>query len=114
MKTIKTRPLHQPGLKWKVKVENKLPSKIIRWKWDDDYIPHVLFHPRSEKWNHKPSAQCMFCHFKYSNQFLAHSKLRSHLQNKHDIYQNMSSQYFKQQHEYVLCANGKIPSMYRS
>jgi len=32
----------EPGLKRKVSVQNKLPSKIKRRKWDDDYIRHVF------------------------------------------------------------------------
>jgi len=32
-----------------------------------------FFHPRSDESSHKPSAQCMFYNFKYSNQFLAYS-----------------------------------------
>jgi len=49
----------EPGLKRNVSVKNKLPSKSKRRKWDDDYIKHEVFRPRSEESRHQPSAQCM-------------------------------------------------------
>jgi len=82
-------------------VENKFPAKSRRWKWDNDHFKYGVFFHKSEESNHEPSAQCMFCIFKYSKQFLPPSKLRSHLRNKHGVHQNNSLQLFKQQHEYV-------------
>jgi len=37
-------------------------SKIKRPKWDDDYVKYIFFHARSERSNHEPSAQYMFCY----------------------------------------------------
>jgi len=87
MKTLRfdSPPSHfiETGLKRNVSDDNKFASKIRLRKWS-------VFHPLSENSSHEPSAPCMFCYFKYRNQFLDYWKLCSHLQNKHDIYRNKS------------------------
>jgi len=55
----------------------------------------------TQKWNIEPSVLCIFCYFKYSNQFLAHWRRRCQLQNKHEIYQNKYTKFLKEQHEYL-------------
>jgi len=38
----------EQGMNRKPSVQNKFPSKIKRWKWDDDYIRYEFFLPRPE------------------------------------------------------------------
>ena len=64
-------------------------------------IVSSMFFPRSEESSHETYVQCMLCYFKYSNQFLAQRKLRSHLQKKRGIH-------------HKSCANSKIPSIDQS
>jgi len=88
---IRTGQLHQLcSLKNQV-CKGMLASKIScldnsRGEGGMMIIIRMFFHRRSEESSHQPFAQCMFCYFKYSNQFLAHSELRSQLHNKHGIY----------------------------
>ena len=102
----------EPGLKKNVNVdlESKFGSKIARRKWDNDYNKYG-FNPRSEGSSHEPSALWMFCCFKYGNQFLSHSKLRSHLQNKHHICQNNFFQANFSSNSTSICTSGKILSI---
>jgi len=70
--------------------------------YDDDYIKYGFTLLKCEESSHEPPALCMLSNVKYygSNQCLAYSKLRSHLQDKHDIHHKFP-QFFKQQHKYV-------------
>jgi len=56
-----------------VNIENKIPSKSKRRKWDDDCSKYGFFLPKSEESTPLPSAQFLLCDIKYSNQCLAPS-----------------------------------------
>jgi len=100
--------------KTQVDTDAKETSRASKY-WDDDYIKYEFFLPRPsvKKSSHEPKhAQCMSCYFKYSNQFLGHSNLQSHLQentafirtNPHNFSSNSTN----------ICANSKIPSIHQS
>jgi len=102
MSSITTRQLRSSKnqVQRKGSNDNKFLSKIKRRKWDDDYIV-CFFLPRSEESSNEASVHCMFCYFEYTNRILAHSKLRSHLQNKYGIHQKKSLHFFEKKHEYL-------------
>jgi len=108
MKSIRTPQLHKlRSLKNRVS-KRKLLSRISslqklkgeRRMMNIQCIKYGVFLPRGEKLSYETSAKCMSWCFKNSNH-LARSKLRSHFQNKHGVCQNISLQFFKQQHEYL-------------
>jgi len=68
-------------------------------------LHHCFFHPRSERSGHETSAQCMLCCFKYSNQFLAYSKLLSDLQNKRHLSEQVLAIFQAPARTFVQTAN---------
>ena len=53
----------------------------------------------------------MFCNVTYGNQNLIPSKLRNHLENKHNIHRNKSEQFFKKQYDYLCKQKTALQSL---
>jgi len=102
------------GLKRKVSVENKFPSKIERCYWDDVYIKYGLFLPRPEVKNRVMSRLLNAC-FAILNIAITFWVI----QNCGVIYRINTAFIRTNPHNFSsnstnICANSKIPSIHQS